>query len=939
MCAIAAALSLLFFSSFAACAEPRDEKLLPRTVTVVVPSDFPPTYFKDDKTGKAAGFAIDVMDELARRTGLKVVYVFGKPWDEIHEMLLSGKADVIPNLVVTPERQAMFAFTDPVATLPVNLIVPGQNARISALEPGITVGVISGSSAEAYLQERKMVQIKESENLHDLLFELLAGRVDAVLTATTDFMQLAHEAKVDDKVRVISPPLIEGKRAMAVRKADTALLSALNREIDRFIGSAEYQKLYVQWYGKPAPFWTIEKVGLTSAGLVILSGLVMAFWRYRAVTGLNRELRASMQERQEAEAALQQSNAKMHSIFRSAPVGIGVVSHRIMTDANERLCMMTGYAREELVGQSSRMLYPSQEEFDYVGSEKYRQIRKTGTGTVETRWVKKSGDIRHVLLSSTPIDLADYSRGVTFTALDITERKNAEDALRKSEERMRLFFERQLMGMAITSPEKGWVEVNDKLCTMLGYCREELARLTWSELAHPEDLEEDEKQFARMSCGEIDDYAMGKRFIRKDGKIVFTNLSVAAVRKPDGSLDYVLALLEDITLRKLAEQEREALHAQLLQSQKMESVGRLAGGVAHDYNNMLAVIFISLELMRMKLPPDSPVSENIEEIERAAERSRDITRQLLTFSRKQLISPKPTDLNALISDTGKSLVRLIGEDIELRYSLQEGLGSVMIDPAQVDQVLINLAVNARDAMPNGGMLTITTSNIDVTEEFCRTHAGYLPGSYVLLMVADTGTGMDKETQEHIFEPFFTTKDLGKGTGLGLATIYGIVRQNEGFIDVYSEIGHGTTFKIYLRRMKGSAAVERTEKSVAAPSGRESVLLVEDDAMLNRTIKEMLERIGYTVVAVSSPDEAMQQLAQEDTTFALLLTDVVLPGMNGKQLGDRIAEQRAGIKILYMSGYTSDVIAHRGVLDQGIDFIQKPFAIHELASTIRKVLAG
>lgn len=908
-----------------------------RSITVVVPPDFPPTYFRDEKSGKAAGFAVDVMDELARRAGFKVVYIFGKPWDEINEMLLAGKADIIPSVTVSAERQEKFLFSDPVATSPVNLIIPAHNAKITSLIPGITVGAIKGSVAEHHLRADTSIRIKTFGDMKTLLFELLSGRVDAVLTATPNFMQLAYEAKVDDKIKVVSPPVIEGKRAMAVRKDDVALLNALNAAIDGFIGSPEYQKLYVKWYGRPVQFWTVEKVGIASTAAVVMLVVGMAFWRYRVLTRLNRDLTASIQERSLAEVALQQSNAKMHSIFRSAPVGIGVVSNRVISDANERLCFMTGYTREELVGQSARVLYPTQKEFDYVGSEKYRQIRAFGTGTVETRWITKSGDIRYILLSSTPIDLQDYSRGVTFSALDITERKKAEDALRWSEERMRLFFERQLMGMAITSPEKGWIQVNDKLCSMLWYSREELARKTWAELTHPDDLESDLVQFERLISGEIDDYAMEKRFIRKDGEIVFTNLSVAAVRKPDGSLDYVMALLEDITSRKRAEKERELLQAQLLQSQKIESVGRLAGGVAHDYNNMLAVIFIAIELIRMKLPADSSLVEHIDEIEHAATRSRDITRQLLAFSRKQLIAPQPVNLNELISEISKSLMRLIGEDIELRCSLQENLKSVMIDPVQFDQMLVNLAVNARDAMPHGGMLNIETSEIEFTEDFCRVHAGYREGSYVQLNVSDTGTGMDRETLEHIFEPFFTTKEIGKGTGLGLATIYGIIKQNHGFVDVYSEPEHGTTFKIYFPRLEHEVHLEEQRSIDRILLGHEEVLLVEDDAILCASTQKMLESIGYRVTAVTSPADALELVRQKDFTFDLLLTDVVLTGMNGKQLSNALAQYKPGIRTVFMSGYTVDAIVHRGVLDPGICFLQKPFLLQELASTIRKAL--
>lgn len=420
------------------------------------------------------------------------------------------------------------------------------------------------------------------------------------------------------------------------------------------------------------------------------------------------------------------------------------------------------------------------------------------------------------------------------------------------------------------------------------------------------------------------------RIRRPDGSVRWIASRAVGVADADGTVSRVAGIMEDITERKL-------LEAQLIQAQKMESVGRLAGGVAHDFNNMLAVIFISLELARMRLRPDDPAHEQLQEIEKAATRSRDITRQLLAFSRKQMIAPKACNLNELIADLEKSLTRLIGEDIELRFYPGQDLGLINIDPSQIDQILVNLAVNARDAMPHGGKLTITTANVSFDEDYCREHADARPGRYVQLSVTDDGVGMSAETRSHLFEPFFTTKEVGKGTGLGLAMIYGIIRQNEGFVNVYSELGHGTSFKLYFPRVEEREGAAELPEPMPPERGAGRIMLVEDDEILCRVTRATLETLGYEVTTAHSPAEALDLFEHDGRSYALLLTDVVMPGMNGRELADRCAAKCPGMRVIFMSGYTSDAVVHRGVLEEGVHFIQKPFSVRALASKIQEVL--
>jgi len=379
------------------------------------------------------------------------------------------------------------------------------------------------------------------------------------------------------------------------------------------------------------------------------------------------------------------------------------------------------------------------------------------------------------------------------------------------------------------------------------------------------------------------------------------------------------------------------MERQLFQAQKMESIGRLAGGVAHDFNNMLTVILGYAELIKSRLHQADPFLKDIQEIEKAAEHSRKLTRQLLAYSRKEIILPKLVDLNSLIENMAKTISSLLGENIDLRFHPGKELWTIKFDPSQVDLILINLATNARDAMPNGGKLTIETSNFELNEEHSRVHLGIIPGEYVLLSVSDDGIGIDKEIIPHLFEPFFTTKKTGRGTGLGLASVFGIVTQNGGFINVKSDPGKGTSFNIYIPRnmIEGESRREADEVMITPATG--NVLLVEDDEMVRRITSQMLGAMGYTIFPKSTPLDALEFLKKENAPIDLVITDVIMPEISGKELGDRIKAIRPDIKVLFMSGYSTDAIFPQGVLNEGVYFIQKPFSLNDLAQKISSVI--
>jgi PAS domain S-box-containing protein len=530
---------------------------------------------------------------------------------------------------------------------------------------------------------------------------------------------------------------------------------------------------------------------------------------------------------------------------------------------------------------------------------------------------------------------------VVGTHVDITEREEQKERLRLSESRYRKAQELGKVGNWEYNLKTAEFWGSDESKKIYGFDPDKDTFST-------EEVESCIIERERVHQALVDLIENGKPYnlefdiITKDTGKIKPVVSIAEIEK-DGAKNPVKisGVVHDITDRKQAEAERENLQTQLLQAQKMESVGRLAGGVAHDFNNMLSVIIGHTEMALEKINPGDPLHEDLTESITAAKRSADLTRQLLAFARKQMVTPRVIDLNETVEGMLKMLRRLIGEDIDLLWKPGRNLGPVRIDPSQIDQLLANLCVNARDAIKGVGKITIETDAAAFDDAYCTEHAGFTSGEFLLLVVSDNGCGMDPETIGHLFEPFFTTKELGKGTGLGLASVYGAVKQNNGFINVYSEPGQGTTFKVYLPRHTAKSMVPLPEQAAGRPleRGHEIILLVEDEPAILKMTTKMLERLGYTVIGAATPGEAIR-LARENTgRIDLLMTDVVMPEMNGRDLAENILSIYPGIKRLFMSGYTANVIAHHGVLDAGVHFIQKPFSRKDLAARVREAIGA
>jgi len=508
------------------------------------------------------------------------------------------------------------------------------------------------------------------------------------------------------------------------------------------------------------------------------------------------------------------------------------------------------------------------------------------------------------------------------------------ETMLKGEERYRALFNQAGEGIMIMSEEGDIIDVNESFCRMHGYDKQEILSMNIRDLDTFGGIQEAPERTHAMLAGESLTFEV--EHYHKDGHVFPLEVSAGLITYGEGSS--IQSFHRDISERRKAREEQTKLEAQLQQAQKMESVGRLAGGVAHDFNNLLTVISGYAELGILETKPGQRVHTFFSTIQDAAQKSADLTRQLLAFARRQTIAPIVLELNEMVAGMLKMLQRLIGEDIHIVWQPAPDLWFVNMDPSQIDQILANLCVNARDSIAGTGTITIETANNFIDEAYCARHAGIRLGDYVRFTVSDNGCGMDKETVAKIFEPFFTTKELGKGTGLGLSTVYGIVKQNKGFINVYSEPGIGTSFSIYLPRFEGDVTQSLTEESAeAAPHGQETVLLVEDELGILNLAASILTSLGYTVLPADNPGEAARIAGKHASEIHLLITDVVMPHMNGRDLADSLKVHHPHLKCLFMSGYTVDVIAQYGVLNEGVNFIQKPFSLRDLATKVRDVL--
>jgi len=639
------------------------------------------------------------------------------------------------------------------------------------------------------------------------------------------------------------------------------------------------------------------------------------------------------------EAALQESEHRFRILTESSPTAVMLFQDDKWIYANSAAAEITGYPVRELLSMNFWDFVHPDDRHIVMERGRKRQSGESVTPRYQFKIVCKDKTVKWVDLSGETIAFNGKPAGI-ISVMDITDQKCAAEELKERERTLSTMIGNLPGFVYRCANDHDWTMtfISDQCADVTEYTASDFLgnKITFNDIVHPdyrEPLREKWQETLRRKDFFEEEYpiitASGEtRWVWERGRGVFD---------PAGELLFLEGFIWNITDRKREEKEKEKLQAQLTQAQRMESVGRLAGGIAHDFNNMLAVILGRVDMGMTRVDSAQPLYRDLLEIRKAAERSASLTRKLLAFARKQTVSLKVLDLNETIEGMLKILRRLIGEDIEITWLPGKNVAPVRMDPGQIDQILANLCVNAKDAIGGVGRITIETANTVLDKDHSTDHRDFIPGNYVTLSVSDNGCGMDASTLDKLFEPFFTTKDVGQGTGLGLSTVYGIVKQHNGSINVYSEPGRGSTFKIYLPRHPEALAEPAGKESAAAVTGNETVLLVEDEPAILEMTTMMLRRLGYTVLSAGKPTEAIEMARSHTGKIHLLITDVVMPEMNGRDLARSIASHHPQIRRLFMSGYPADVIARQGVLDEGVLFIQKPFLMKDLAVKLREAI--
>jgi len=789
-----------------------------RKIIAAVPSDFPPTYYKNKITGKAEGFAIDLLEEIAEGAGVEVSYVFGKPWDDIHQMVLDGKADLIPNLTISDDRKKIFLFTSTVETIPINYIVRSQDKKTTSLKSGMTIGVMRGSYADSYLENRKDVTVAEFDSLQALLFELLSGHLDIILTVSPNIKKLAYEIGVDDKITVIDPPIIDGKRGMAINKNDNELYGIIENGVNNLVGTERYKEIYEKWWGKPQPYWTVKKVIIASFGVFVSTIFVILYLYARSVTLLNSKLKLSIGEIEEERASLKKALEELHN-------------------SEERFSEL----------------------FNYIAD---------------------------------PIYISNMNGTI--------------------------------------------VSANDQACKILGYTKEEIIACSIHDIDavnnHPEKVVEQLSGFTYDSLSKFESVHQ-----RKDGSQFPVEVHVRHIIFANQPA--VMGVARDISELKRAEQERINLEKQLMLSQKMESLGILAGGIAHDFNNILGAVLGYAEIALDDSPSGSLVAKYLNQVITAGNRAKELVKQILTFSRQAKSSLEPVQPSVLIKEAIKLLRPSLPATITIEQDLDKDTYRVLVDATQFHQIIMNLCTNAYHAMEErGGTLSISLKNKTFSPlDFVNSNEVRF-GNFVQLTVRDTGPGISSEIQEKIFDPYYTTKEVGKGSGMGLSIVHGIVNGYDGFITCNSEIGKGTIFTVTLPAL-GDQLDTTAQPLEISPVGTERILLIDDELMLVEMGQAMLERLGYTVTVHTDSREALSAFENRPNDFDLVITDQTMPMMTGMDIAQRMLLIRADLPIILCTGYSS-IIDEDNARACGVKgFATKPLTKKDLAVLVRNVLDG
>jgi PAS domain S-box-containing protein len=898
-----------------------------KTIRIAGPQAFPPFhYYEEDGTLK--GMAPDYINLIFKYLEITPQIRSRAEWPIVLKEAKERKIDLIACAAKTIDREQYLGFTQPFLSFPLVIIAKKDAAFIGGLDDlhGKKVAFIEGNAAYKWMQRERINPTPYFVKTPlEALKTISLGQADAHIENLATATYLIQKYGLAN-LKIAAPAFHENYNLyMAVRKDWPEFVSIISKTL-AVINPQQHSDIRNRWlsvryeYGRLNP--GVVKWILGGSGVTIL---VFLFILMR-----NRQLNHEILERKMAEAQLKKRKEELDSIFRAAPTGIGFVSDRRLLEINDRICEMTGYAREELVGQNARILYPTDEAYEYVGREKYRQIKRFGTGTVETQFKRKDGEIIHVLMSSTPLDPSNHSTGVTFTVLDITERKQTEAQLRKSEEQYRNYFEENISGSYISSPDGRLIACNREYERIFGF--ESTAQALKVPIG---DLFVDPNQRAEfLALLKQEKRVTGFKPVLKNihGTPIHLVENASSVFSQDGNLKHIRGFLLDVT-------EQKKLESQLQRAQRIEAIGTLAGGIAHDFNNILFPILGHTEILLEDVPEDSPVHNRLEKIFKSATRAKDLVQQILIFSRQDKFELKSIQLQPIVKEALKFIRSTIPTTIEIIQEISKTCGNVRADATQIYQVVMNLTTNAYHSMDEtGGKLRVTLKEVEI-DGSNSIDPDMDPGTYACLTVSDTGTGMEKEMVAKIFDPFFTTKEKGKGTGMGLSVVHGIVSSMNGVIQVESIPGTGTWFRVYLPMVESPAQHQKSPTAESIEGGTETILLVDDEADIVQMEKQRLMRLGYQVFSYTDSIQALEIFRTAPDKFDMVISDVAMPNMSGDILAKELITVRPDIPIVLCTGF-SEKITPETAQEMGVRAVlMKPVPFTIFSKKIRDVLDG
>lgn len=911
-----------------------------RQFVIASSNNFPPINQLDEQ-GHLDGFGKDISDAVIEAIGGTSSHIHSGIWSEVLSWLAEGKADFIHDTGYSAARTAFLDYSEPILTMPEAIFVRVDRFDIASLGDlkNTKVACVNKHVTHLYLKNLPAINCHVVATPLDGLYALLNGDVAAFIFPRQILLHIAQRLNVIERLKIVGDPLRELTWHMTVRKGDREMLDLLNQGITKIKTSGQYDDIYEHWFGRVQTLGYSQKelsiiiavVAALSLSLGIL--LVLSFRIYRTAR-IQKKLARTAFDLEQADRALGESEERFKDFAESSSDWFWE------TDGNNVFTFLSGHF-EEVSGISTDLLLgKTRQETKPPGvDEKIWQPLMNDIAAhrpfrdVTFSRLRPDGEKAWFSINGVPhFDGSGNFLGYRGTGTNITERRQAEESLRKSEERYRATVEGTEDLITIVDENGQFLFVNHAAYSIFGISPEECVGLIAFDFIHPQDREQTIKEFQGWIENKETAIIHENRQVSRDGNVHHVSWKTSIHYDSNGENVTLSGIARDIT-------ERKSLEEQLLQSQKMEVIGHLAGGVAHDFNNLLGVMIGNAELLLGQIGNNEKVTRYAKAIIRAVERGSALTQRLLAFSRKQTLSPQPTAINGLVLGLEEMLQRTLGETVKLHVRPGSGSCEALIDPHQFENALINLAVNSRDAMPSGGVLTIETAKTTLDEAYAKQHKEVTPGDYIKVSVHDNGVGMTPEVLEKVFDPFFTTKDVGQGSGLGLSMVYGFVKQSNGHVTLNSDPGLGTTVELYLPSSQEAPHKESiTHKAAELARGSERILVVEDDNDLREIPASILSDQGYEVIEASNGDEAIKCLQGQQ--FDLLFTDVVLPGgMNGVEIADQAKLIQPDIKVLYTSGYAEDTVAQMSEMKPDVTLIHKPYHREQLLGKVRNILDG